>query len=166
MINEIIPGFDRFSNDKIWTLPNWKSFQKPILNLMKKTESSSKLVENIVGKGEIARLRAISPFPTVFKRFALQTRKNQTLLGKRLMNHRRSSLKTLLEKNKMLGFFFPSMIFILSDTHFSINLSNNLCVGCECIRFGQPLNFVVWYRINTPIIHQKASSWSWSSGPY
>ena len=32
------------------------------------TERSSKRVENTVGKGEIATLRAISPFPTVFSK--------------------------------------------------------------------------------------------------
>ena len=38
----------------------------------------SKQVENTVGKGEIA------PFPSVFKRLVLQTRKNQGLFGKEL----------------------------------------------------------------------------------
>ena len=42
----------------------------------------SKRVENTVEKAEICLLRAISPFPSVFKRLELQTRKNQGLVGR------------------------------------------------------------------------------------
>ena len=41
----------------------------------------SKRVENTVGKGRNCSIRAISPFPTVFKRLLLQTRTNKGLLG-------------------------------------------------------------------------------------
>ena len=40
-----------------------------------------KWIENTVGKGEIARLRAISPFPNVFKRLISQGRQNVSLCG-------------------------------------------------------------------------------------
>ena len=48
-------------------------------------------VENTVGKGEIARYEQISPFPSVFKRLSLQTRKNQGLFGKGLMTMKYSN---------------------------------------------------------------------------
>ena len=51
-----------------------------------------KLVENTVGKGEIARWERFLFFPQCFKRHILQTRKNQSLFGKRV--------KTLWEKRK------------------------------------------------------------------
>ena len=44
----------------------------------------SKWIENTVGKGRNCSLRAISPFPTVFKRLVEQTRKKQGLFGKGL----------------------------------------------------------------------------------
>ena len=42
----------------------------------------SKSVKNNVGKGKIARYVAISPFPTLFSRLVLHTRKNQGLFEK------------------------------------------------------------------------------------
>ena len=48
-------------------------------------ESSPKVLENTVGQGEIARYEQFLRFPhSVFKRFVLQTRKNQRLFGKGL----------------------------------------------------------------------------------
>ena len=51
---------------------------------MKMAESSPRRVENTVGKGEIARYGYFSFSHNVFKRFVLQTRKNQGLFGKGL----------------------------------------------------------------------------------
>ena len=51
---------------------------------MKMAESSSKQVENTVGKGEIARYENFSFSHSVFKSLVLQTRKNQILFGKGL----------------------------------------------------------------------------------
>ena len=48
--------------------------------------SVSKRVENTVGKGEIARYKQFLLFPQCFKRLVLQTRKNQVLFGKGLIN--------------------------------------------------------------------------------
>ena len=44
-----------FPDEKFYTLPNSKSLQTTISNLMTMAESSPKRVENTVGKGEIAR---------------------------------------------------------------------------------------------------------------
>ena len=41
----------------------------------------SKRVENTVGKGEIALLRAISPFPSVFKKLVSQGHQKVSLCG-------------------------------------------------------------------------------------
>ena len=41
-----------------------------------------KRVENTVGKGEIARYEQFLLYPQVFKRFLMQTRKNQGLFEK------------------------------------------------------------------------------------
>ena len=50
-------------NDKSYTLPNWKSLQTTISNLMEMAGSPSKWVENTVGKGEIARNEQFLLFP-------------------------------------------------------------------------------------------------------
>ena len=59
-------------------LPNSKSLQTTILDLIEMTVKFPKRVENTVGKGEIARYEQ---FLLVFKRAVLQTRKNQGLFG-------------------------------------------------------------------------------------
>ena len=51
-------------------------------NNLRFDENGSKMVEKTVGKGEIACAEQFSPFPSVFKRLVLQTRKNQGLFGK------------------------------------------------------------------------------------
>ena len=48
---------------------------------MKMAESSSKRVENIAGKGEIARTSNFFFSSNVFKRFIMQACKNQGLFG-------------------------------------------------------------------------------------
>ena len=48
-------------------------------------ESSPNLVENIVGKGEIARLEQFLLFPQCYQRLVLQARKNKSLFGKGLI---------------------------------------------------------------------------------
>ena len=56
-----------------------------IINFDKSGRKFSKLEENTVGKGEIARCEQFLLFPhNVSKRLLLQTRKNQGLFGKRL----------------------------------------------------------------------------------
>ena len=47
----------------------------------------SELVENTVGKGEIARYKQFLLSHSVFKRLILQTRKNQGLFGKGLSSY-------------------------------------------------------------------------------
>ena len=39
IISSFVEQFNPFPNGKFWTLPNWKSLQTPILNLMKMAES-------------------------------------------------------------------------------------------------------------------------------
>ena len=53
-----------------------------ILNLIKTAESSTKMVENTVGKGEIARYEHFVLSHSVFKRLTLLTRKTKAGLGK------------------------------------------------------------------------------------
>ena len=54
-----------------------------IPSLMKMAESSQKMTENTVRKGEIVH---ISFSHSIFNRLVLQTRKNQGLFGKGLIN--------------------------------------------------------------------------------
>ena len=68
-------------------LPNWKSLQTTVSNLMKMADSFSKWVENTVGKGENVKMLIMSNFSfshSVFKRFVLQAGKNKGLFGKGL----------------------------------------------------------------------------------
>ena len=67
-------GINPFPNDKFWTLPH----QNYNFKFDGNGRKFSKPVENIVGKGEIAR------YDSVFKRLLLQTRRNQGLFGKGL----------------------------------------------------------------------------------
>ena len=55
-----------------------------ISNLMKMEESYSELLENTVGKGEIAHYEQFLLFHSVFKRLVLQTRKNPGLVWERV----------------------------------------------------------------------------------
>ena len=74
------------SNHKLYIVPNCKSLQTTILNLMQMGESCPK-GRKLCGKRRNCSLRAISPFPTVFfKRLVQQTRKTQGIFGKGL-NH-------------------------------------------------------------------------------
>ena len=71
-----------FPNDKFYTLPNWKSLQTTISNLMKMAESSPNGSKTL---WEMEKLLVMSNFSfshSVFKSLSLQTRKNQGLFGK------------------------------------------------------------------------------------
>ena len=57
-------------------------------------------VENTVGKRRNCSLQAISPFPTVFSRLVLQTRKNQGLFGKGLMTLRERPFDKMVGKGE------------------------------------------------------------------
>ena len=71
-----------FPNDKFYTLPNRKSLQTTISNLMKVTKFYRR-VENTVGKRRNCSLRAVSPFPTVFSRdLSCRHVKTRACLGK------------------------------------------------------------------------------------
>ena len=69
---------------------------------MKMAQSSSKWIENTVGKGEIARYEQFLLFPQCFQRLLLQTRKNLGLFGKGLRAHRK---KPLGKKSKSTAMF-------------------------------------------------------------
>ena len=58
-----------------------ESLQTTILSLIKMGEKFSKMVENTVGKGEIARYCYFTFSHSVFKRLVLQASKNQGLFG-------------------------------------------------------------------------------------
>ena len=60
--------FIPFPNDKFLTLPNSKSLQTTVSNVMKMAEKFSKSVENTVGKGEIACYEQFLPFPRCFQK--------------------------------------------------------------------------------------------------
>ena len=69
--------FNSFPNVKVYTLPNSKTLQTTILNLMKMVVQFSKRVENTVVKG------AIPPFLTVYsKEFYCRHVKSRACLGK------------------------------------------------------------------------------------
>ena len=56
-----------FPNEKLYTLPNCKSWQTTILNLKKMVEISLKRIENSLGKGEIACYEQFLLFPLCFE---------------------------------------------------------------------------------------------------
>ena len=53
------------------------------------------MVENTVGKGEIARSKQFLLFPQCLRRLVLQTRKDQGLFGKWLNSTNRNNLQTI-----------------------------------------------------------------------
>ena len=55
-------------NDKIQTLPNLKEFAENNFKFDENGRKFSKSEENNAGNGEIACVRATSPFPTVFSK--------------------------------------------------------------------------------------------------
>ena len=72
-------------NDKILNSSKLKEFADDNVDLEENGRKDSKGVENTVGeKRRNCSLRAVSPFPSVFKRLVLQTCKNQVLFGKGL----------------------------------------------------------------------------------
>ena len=73
-----------FPNDKFWTLPNSKSLQMTISNLMKMAETSPNGLKTLWEKEKLLVTSNFSFSHSVFKRFVLQTRKNQGLFGKGL----------------------------------------------------------------------------------
>ena len=71
-------------SDKFWTLPNPKSLQTTMLNLVKNAESYPKGRKDCWKKRNCS-LRAVSHFPTVFSEdLYCRHVKNQGLIGKRL----------------------------------------------------------------------------------
>ena len=71
-------------NDKFETLPNWKSLQMTILNVIKVAESSFKGYETLREKEKLLILSKFSFSHSVFKRLVRQTHKNKGLFGKGL----------------------------------------------------------------------------------
>ena len=74
-----------FPNDKFQTLPNLKSLQTAISNLMKMAESFSSKLKTLWEKEKLLVTSNFSFSHSVFKRLALQIRKNQGLFGKGLI---------------------------------------------------------------------------------
>ena len=71
-----------FTNDKIWTFPNWKNLQATISNLMKNGRKLSKWLKTLWEMRNCSS-RAISPFPTVFsKNLHCRQVKTRACLGK------------------------------------------------------------------------------------
>ena len=119
-------------------------------------ESSSKYVENTVGKGEIACYEQFSFSHSVFKRLVLQTCKNKGLFGKgltlyntirRLTTLRKKPFKTIVGKGEIVDnqhfLLFPTMFPhpIKDRNHHFSNIS--LDIG-KCLQFGPGQSFVVW----------------------
>ena len=61
-------GLNPFPNDKFQTLPNWKSLQTTIFKFDENVAKFSKMVEDTVGKGEIARYEQFLLFPQCFQK--------------------------------------------------------------------------------------------------
>ena len=73
-----------YPNEKFYTLPNWKSLQMTISNVMKIAESSPNDYKTLWEKEKLLVSSNFSFSHNVFKRLILQTRKNQGLFGKGL----------------------------------------------------------------------------------
>ena len=100
-----------------------KEFADDNLRFDKNGAKFSIMVENTVGKGEIARY-------SVFKRFVWQTRKNQGLFGKWLNDFSKGHLKAALcrkdlregqIKSKLSGYIGFSLMAFLKQTKTIIN---------------------------------------------
>ena len=76
--------FQRFLKQQILHGSKLKEFADSNFKFNKNGRKFLKLVENTVGKGEIAPYDQFSFSHSVFKRLVLQTRKNQGLFGKGL----------------------------------------------------------------------------------
>ena len=74
-----------FPNNKIKTLPNCNKFADNNFNFNGNGRKFFQQIENTVGKGEFARYEKFLLFPQCFKRLIPQTRKNQGLFGKGLI---------------------------------------------------------------------------------
>ena len=77
-------------------LPNWKSLQKTILNLMKKAESSPKELKTLWEKEKLLVMSNFSFSHSVLKRLLLQIHKNQSLFRKGI--NKTQKLKFILGK--------------------------------------------------------------------
>ena len=105
-----------FCNNKFWTLPNWKSVQMTILNLIKLTENSPKRWKTMWEKKKLLITSNFSFSHSVFERPALQTHKSKGLLGKGLITMKYKPLDNIWKSRKCLWspfFTFPVMISTL-----------------------------------------------------
>ena len=111
---------NRFPNDKFYTLPNSKSLQRTVSNLIEMAKFSRR-VENNCRKRRNCSLRAISLFPTVFsKDLYCRHVKTRACLGKG-----ERSLENLLFTKP----FASSMIFYCEfHKSFSQKTKTNTCV--------------------------------------
>ena len=76
------PMLNPFPNDKVWTLPNWKSLQRQF-QMGWKWQKVLQTGRKHCGKRRNCLLRAISPFPTVFaKGLYCRHVKTRACLGK------------------------------------------------------------------------------------
>ena len=78
-------GINSFRNDKSKILPNLKSLQMTISNLIKMAENSPKGLQKLWKKGEIARYEQFLFSHGVFKRLVLQV-KEIGLVWERVLN--------------------------------------------------------------------------------
>ena len=102
-----------FSSDNFHTLPNWKSLETIILNLMKIAESLSKEKKTLWEKEKLL-LRAISPFPTGFQRTCTAA---TGLFGKRLNTSqtRYTGIKCCFTCSKLGPFLSQGQYLFYSD---------------------------------------------------
>ena len=91
-------------------------------------------VENIVGKGEIARYEQFLLFPQCFQKLALQTRRNQGLFGKGLKNVEQDQQAHAC--SLILLYMCAALLLIYIN------------VVCKCFGFGRMKSFFfVRYRV-------------------
>ena len=89
-------SFNPFPNNKLWTLPNWKSLQQ--FQIWKKLQKVLQMDRKHCGKRRNCSLRAISPFLTVFSKDLYRRHvKTRACLGKGCILFSSRALENLVE---------------------------------------------------------------------
>ena len=83
-MEEIVPHYNPFPNDKFYTLPNSKTLQTTILNWTKMAKGNPKEWKTLWEKENLLITSKFSFSHSVFKRPVLHTRKNKSLFGRGL----------------------------------------------------------------------------------
>ena len=142
-------------------LPNWKSLQKTISNLMKMAENFPKGLKTLWEKEKLLVTSNFSFSRSVFKRLVLQTRKNQGLFGKGLSARPHSNMcidwpisVRRIKINKLIDLrskthsdyssFIISLISILENRNIplEVNLKHKSRKQTTCLHLHQPFGSI------------------------